>query len=70
MASLYALHSKVTFPPTKTVAFDMGRTTGLARTLSMREKKNKCGEFIIKGRSTNRAPKVICTSDLPCSLKT
>ena len=37
MASLYALHIKVTFSPTKTVAFDIGRTTGLARLRSTEE---------------------------------
>ena len=47
MASLYALHIKVTFSPTKTVAFDLGRTTGLARTRSTKE-ENRYADIIKK----------------------
>ena len=57
MASLYALHNKVAFSPTKTVAFDIGRTTGLARTRSMKE-ENRYADIIKEDRLTNRSVKV------------
>ena len=60
MASLYALHNKVAFSPTKTVAFDIGRTIGLARTRSMKE-ENRYADIIKEDRLTNRSVKVTGT---------
>ena len=65
LASLCALHIKVAFSPTKTVAFDIGRTTGLARARSTKE-ENRYADIIKEAWDwlTNRILKVIVASAL------
>ena len=60
MASLYALHIKVAFSPTKAVAFDIGRTTGLARTRSTKE-ENRYADIIKEDWPANRILKATGT---------